>query len=119
MPMAPGWRASRKGSELDRTPRPGGVRTLCRDEGERLDRLVFVKSGRRPHELPPFLRRVQEGPRGESRAAEIDPAAVSGQAALDSIWVTLPGAVPPIAMRRGFFASGISRCRSSGGRTEP
>jgi hypothetical protein len=34
------------------------------------------------------------------------------QAALASIWLTLPGAAPLIAMRRGFIASGISRCRS-------
>jgi hypothetical protein len=40
------------------------------------------------------------------RAAWIDPV-VRVQAALDSIWVTLPGAAPLMAIWRGFIASGI------------
>ena len=48
-----------------------------------------------------------------SPAAAIDPSRPSSvQAALASIWVTLLGLAPLIWMRRGFMASGISRCRS-------
>ena len=52
-------------------------------------------------------------PRGNApRGVDRSKSPVSGQAALDSIWVTLLGAAPLIAIRRGFIASGISRCRS-------
>ena len=47
-----------------------------------------------------------------ARLGSIRAVRVSCQAARDSIWVTLPGLAPLIAIRRGFIASGISRCRS-------
>src|ERR1700760_3739553 len=75
---------------------------------------VVVMRGRRPHGRLHCCDELKGAARDRARAASIDLGrAVSGQAALDSIWVTLLGVAPPIAMRRGFFASGISRCRST------
>src|SRR6201996_8072065 len=113
-PRTPGWHASRPDRGPDERPRRADARTWCRDEEELRDRRRCRVWRSSAAWLPPSLRRVERGPRGGFRAASIGWAVrVFGQAALDSIWVTLLGVEPPIAMRRGFFASGISRCRST------
>src|ERR1700742_559268 len=75
---------------------------------------VVVKGGRRPHGCLHCCDELREGRARlhPARLRSIRAVRVSGQAALDSIWVTLLGVAPLIAMRRGFIASGISRCRS-------
>src|ERR1700748_3869079 len=74
---------------------------------------VVVKGGRRPHgclHCCDELRESRARP-NPARLRSIRAVPVSGQAAF-SIWVTLLGVAPLIAIRRGFIASGISRCRS-------
>src|ERR1700740_3185289 len=75
---------------------------------------VVVGRGRRPHGCLHCCDELREGRArpGPARLRSIRAVRVSGQAALDSIWVTLLGVAPLIAIRRGFIASGISRCRS-------
>ena len=77
------------------------------DDGIKIEDVV-IESGRRPHGSPPLVDELK-GRAGCPARPMILRADVSGQAALDSIWVTLASVAPPIAMRRGFLASGISR----------
>jgi hypothetical protein len=59
---------------------------------------------------PPDLDELVSAAR--SRAAVWIVGARADQAALPSIWVKWLGLAPLMAIRRGFIASGISRCRS-------